>query len=71
MKQEITPEMVEMEIAALREDADVKLYKQYERAVNYRKQYLYKLRYMRKKGAELRESGVTQKTIEQIFRAGD
>lgn len=71
MKQKLTPQMVEQEIAELREDADVKLYKQYERAVNYRKQYLYQLRYMRKKGAELRENGITEGMIEKILGLGD
>lgn len=67
MKQKLTAEQVEREIAELSDSADVKLYKKYEYAVNCRRQRLYQLRFMAKKGRELRENGVTEQTVAQIL----
>lgn len=64
-KKSLTDEEVEMEIMRLRTDGDVKLAKT-EQYIKYRRrQYLYALRCLKKRGAELRESGVTAETLQE------
>lgn len=63
----LTDEQVEQEIELLKKSPDVKLYKKHEYAINYRRQYLYCLRSMAKKGKELRESGITEESLEKLL----
>ena len=67
----ITSDDIEAEIAALRADPDVQLVKAVERARNSRRQYLYCLRSMKKKGQMLRESGVTLELLKAIVNGVD
>lgn len=67
MKTELTEQEVETEIEALLEDPDVILQKAVERAKNRRRQYLYSLRWRKRKGEELRKAGVTLETINKIL----
>lgn len=62
----ITDEEVELEIARLLEDEDVKLAKKEQRIRYKRRQYLYSLRNYAKKGKELRESGITMEILESM-----
>lgn len=55
----ITDEEVELEIEQLRNDPDVKLAQKERRLKIKRRRYLYDLRQCKKRGAELRESGIT------------
>ena len=62
---------VENEIARLRKDPDVYLAKTFERVKNRRKQYLYQLRSLKKRGGELRECGVTLEFLQGIMNGDD
>lgn len=66
-KNRMTDEQVEREIELLKKSPDVKLCKKYEYAINYRRQYLYSLRSMDKKGKELRASGITEESLEKLL----
>lgn len=66
-KNRMTDDQVEREIEMLKNSPDVKLYKKYEYARNYRRQYLYALRSMEKKGKELRANGLTEDNLEKMI----
>lgn len=63
----LTDEQVESEIERLTNSAEVRLAKQEQRIKYRRRQYLYQLRNMEKRGKELIESGVTPENLEMIL----
>ena len=72
MKREfLTDEQVEAEISRLSKSEDVKLAKQETRIKNRRRQYMYQLRVMEKRGKELAELGITSENMEQMLFGGD
>lgn len=72
MKNEfITDEQVEAEIERLMKSEHVKLAKKENAIKNRRRQYMYSLRCMEKRGKELAESGITMENIEGILFASD
>lgn len=71
MKREfLTDEQVEAEISRLSNSEDVKLAKQETRIKNRRRQYMYQLRVMEKRGKELAELGITSENMEQMLFGG-
>lgn len=63
----MTTAEMEKEIAELQADPDVKLAAK-ERSLRYRRQrYLYNLRVDKKRGAALRESGMTVELLERMY----
>lgn len=72
MKREfLTDEQVEAEISRLSKSEDVKLAKQETRIKNRRRQYMYQLRVMEKRGKELAELGITSENMEQMLFGGE
>lgn len=72
MKREfLTDEQVEKEISRLSKSEDVKLAKQETRIKNRRRQYMYQLRVMEKRGKELAELGITSDNMEQMLFGGE
>lgn len=72
MKREfLTDEQVEAEISRLSKSDDVKLAKQETRIKNRRRQYMYQLRVMEKRGKELAELGITSENMEQMLFGGE
>lgn len=70
-KEFLTDEQVEREIQRLTASPDVKLAR-LEARLQYRKrQYLYTLRNLEKKGKELRKSGMTEELLEQMYKNCD
>ena len=68
MKREfLTDEQVEEEISRLLNSDDVKLAKQETRIKNRRRQYMYNLRVLEKRGKELAELGITDANIEHLM----
>lgn len=65
MKQEfLTDEQVEVEIARLLASEDVLLAKKEARIKLRRRQYMYNLRTLEKRGKQLREDGITMENME-------
>lgn len=65
MKQELlTDEQVEVEIARLLASEDVILAKKEARIKLRRRQYMYNLRTLEKRGKQLREDGITMENME-------
>lgn len=67
----LTDEQVEIEIERLQESEDVKLAKKEIRIKYKRRQYMYQLRSMEKRGAELRAAGITYENIESRLFGAD
>ena len=67
MRETFTDTQVESEIARLLESDDVKLAKAEQRIKNRRRQYMYQLRTLEKRGKELSEQGYTVENIEMMF----
>ena len=68
MKREfLTDEQVEAEISRLSKSEDVKLAKQETRIKNRRRQYMYQLRVLEKRGKELAALWVTSENMEQML----
>ena len=65
MSKELTDEQVEMEISRLLASDEVKLAKQEMRIKYKRRQYLYQLRCMEKRGKKLMEDGITPENMEK------
>lgn len=59
MREKLTDEEVEIEIERLRFSEDVKLARVEQRLKYRKRQYLYTLRCLEKKGKELRNQGIT------------
>lgn len=70
MREFITDEMVEEEIARLQKSRHVKLAKKEEAIRNRRRQYMYTLRVYEKKGKQLEAEGVTMEALE-ILAGGE
>lgn len=66
MREFITDEMVEEEIARLQKSPYVKLARKEERIRYARRQYLYTLRMYEKKGKQLEADGVTMEALESL-----
>ena len=69
MTEPMNDQMVEAEIARLLESPYVKLAKKEERIRNRRRQYMYSLRSMERRGMALAEAGITLEMLERIDRA--
>lgn len=67
MRETFTDTQVESEIARLLESDDVKLAKAEQRIKNRRRQYMYQLRTLERRGKELSEQGYTVENIEMMF----
>lgn len=68
MKREfLTDEQVDVEIDRLLKSRHVKLAKKENKIKNRRRQYMYQLRSMEKRGKELEELGFTEDNIEQAL----
>lgn len=65
----LTDEQVELEIAELLQSEEVQLAKKEQRIKYKRRQYLYGLRQMAKRGAKLAADGFTLDNIEEIMLA--
>lgn len=63
----LTDEQVEIEIARLLASDEVKLAKREMRIKQKRRQYMYSLRSMEKRGKELAKQGITIDNIEKLF----
>lgn len=63
----LTDEQVELEIARLLDSEEVQLAKKEIRIKYKRRQYMYQLRNMEKRGKELSKQGVTLDNIEKKF----
>lgn len=66
MKEFITDEMVEEEIARLQNSPLVKLARKEERIRNARRQYMYTLRMYEKKGKRLESEGITMDVLAKL-----
>jgi SOS response regulatory protein OraA/RecX len=67
----LTDEQVELEIARLQTSQEVQLAKK-ELNIKYkRRQYLYQLRHMEKRGRQLMQEGITLENIESILFGDD
>lgn len=67
MAKELTDEQVEMEISRLLASEEVQLAKQEVRIKYKRRQYLYQLRWMEKRGKKLIEDGITSENMEEML----
>ena len=67
MRETFTDTQVEAEISRLLESDDVKLAKAEQRIKNRRRQYMYQLRTLERRGKELSEQGYTVENIEMMF----
>ena len=67
----LTDEQVDKEIAKLLESPNVKLAKKEIRIRYRRRQYLYGLRNLEKKGKELAKAGITMEILEQMAKECD
>lgn len=67
MRETFADTQVESEIARLLASDDVKLAKAEQRIKNRRRQYMYQLRTLEKRGKELSEQGYTVENIEMMF----
>ncbi len=63
----LTDEQVEAEIERLTNSPEVQLARQEQRIKYRRRQYMYQLRNMEKRGKELIESGVTEENLEMVL----
>ena len=63
----LTDEQVEEEIERLTNSPEVQLARQEQRIKYRRRQYMYQLRNMEKRGKELMESGVTEENLEAVL----
>ena len=63
----IPDEEIDAEIARLRQSADVRLAEKYKRVMNRRRIYLHELRAAEKRGQKLRESGITEETLDNAY----
>jgi hypothetical protein len=67
MRNTLTDEQVESEIERLLNNSDVKLAKKEQQLKYRRRQYLYGLRQLEKRGKELRKSGITAEMLETMY----
>ncbi len=67
----MTDEMVEIEIERLLQSEDVKLAKKEQQIKTRRRQYMYSLRCMEKRGKQLAKQGLTVENIEAELFSSD
>ena len=67
MRDILTDEQVEQEIARLLDSEEVKLAKKEQNILYRRRQYMYQLRSMEKRGKQLKADGVTLDNIESVL----
>lgn len=67
----LTDEQVELEISRLLASEEVQLAKKEVRIKYKRRQYLYQLRSMEKRGKKLMEDGITSENIERMLFGED
>lgn len=70
MARELTDAQVEMEIARLNASEEVRLARQEQKIKFKRRQYLYQLRWMEKRGEQLMNEGITMENIEEMMFGG-
>ena len=70
-KEFLTDEAVELEIARLTESAYVKLERREQRLKYKRRQTLYTLRALEKRGVELAKAGITIQNIDDMMAAAE
>lgn len=63
----MTDEQVEMEIARLNASEEVQLAKKETRIKYKRRQYMYQLRCMEKRGEQLKKQGITLENMESVL----
>ena len=63
----LTDDQVEMEIERLLNSEDVKLAKKEQRILYKRRQYMYQLRNLEKRGCQLADKGITMDNIEEML----
>ena len=66
----LTDEQVEMEIERLLNSEEVKLAKREQRILYKRRQYMYQLRNLEKRGSQLADKGITLDNIEAVLFSG-
>ncbi len=71
IRKPITDEQVEKEIDKLKQSKAVKLAKQERRVKTKRRQYLYQLRWLERRGRELQAQGVTEEELELLEQEAD
>lgn len=71
IRKPITDEQVEKEIEKLKQSKAVKLAKQERRVKTKRRQYLYQLRWLERRGRELQAQGVTEEELELLEQEAD
>lgn len=71
IRKPITDEQVEKEIDKLKLSKAVKLAKQERRVKTKRRQYLYQLRWLERRGRELQAQGVTEEELELLEQEAD
>lgn len=71
IRKPITDEQVEKEIDKLKQSKAVKLAKQERRVKTKRRQYLYQLRWLERRGRELQAHGVTEEELELLEQEAD
>ena len=70
-KKFLTDEQVEREIERLTNSPDVKLARTEQRLQYRKRQYLYTLRNLEKKGKELRNAGITVEMLDAMYKNCD
>lgn len=71
IRKPITDEQVEKEIDKLKQSKAVKLAKQERRVKTKRRQYLYQLRWLERRGRELQAQGVTEEELDLLEQEAD
>lgn len=66
MKDILTDEQVEQEIERLNNSEAVQIARREQRLKYKRRQYMYQLRWLEKRGKQLMESGVTSESLERM-----
>lgn len=67
----LTDEQVEAEIARLNASEAVALARREQRLKYRRRQYLYQLRDLEKKGKALLEAGITREVLDALYKTGN
>ena len=70
-KKIVPDELVETEISRLLVSPDVQLAKKEQAIINRRKQWMYRLRSLEKRGKRLRAEGWTEESLELKYRTED
>jgi hypothetical protein len=67
-KEFLTDKQVEREIERLNASPEVALARRYQRLKYRRRQYLYQLRDLEKKGKALEEAGITREVLDEMWQ---